>query len=133
MERLPDYLQAQLSDDTHGGVTSAAVVDYAIEAGDDEFDSYAAAAGLHVPLTGTIPGIVVQIVQELAVWHLRKRMHYVDETSRLLYEDARLWCRDLSSGKVKLSIDPQPDAASDCEALVTSSERMCSRTNFAGW
>lgn len=112
-----------------GLVESTTVITTALQSASDKFDSYASTR-YACPLTGTIPGAVVECVVSLAFYDVVSRLGAVDDRIRLEYEDTLTWLRDLAKGLVSLGIAPPPASLPSTVAYFDNATPTVSRDMF---
>ncbi len=131
LERLPQDILVQLTDDDDTGQVDAPVVQRAIADADAEIDGYVGTRH-QVPLS-PVPDLLRKLSVEIAIYHLYSRRRGAPDEWRQRYDDAIRLLRDLAAGKISLGVyDPQGSPAGS-PAQVESQPRRFRRDLMEGF
>jgi phage gp36-like protein len=98
---LPASMLINLSDDTNSGVVNQDNIDEAIDLADREIDAYLIIAGHSVPMT-TVPPLVSNLSQQIAIWKLHLRKYFNSEIWRDAYKDCIRILERIAEGKLSI-------------------------------
>ncbi len=125
LERVPEELLIQLTDDAGAGAVEASVVARAIADADAEINGYLGSR-LAVPLDPA-PVLLRKLSVDMAVYHLHARRAGAPEEWRQRYEDARRLLNDVARGRVSLGVADPQGTPQPATMLATSQERVFTR------
>jgi phage gp36-like protein len=128
--QIPEDLLIQLTDDVGSGVIDTAVTDTALETADVEIDGY---LGARYPLPlATVPPVIAKQAVDIAIYNLYARRMGPPEHWQKRYENVIRFLERVADGRISLGAgDPEPPAAD--EAMVSSAERIFTRTNLSSF
>lgn len=119
------------------GTADTDVISTALEAAEDEIDSYVGVR-YDIPLT-SVPGVLKRICCDLAMYHMSVDQQSMTEGKEKKYNDAIAWLTKLATGKVTLGAEESDnnesvnDVAEVSEVTSTNtSSRLFTRSSLSG-
>lgn len=135
IDKLPDYVVENLTDDDDGTTIDVGKIDSAIDDAQAVVDSYASAK-YPVPFSSypNTPRIITKTATCIAIYILFSRqgidINGVDRTIEVNYKDCVKWLEGLRDGKNKLDVaTPAVDSEVECSA----NERIFTRDTMRGF
>ncbi len=135
LKQVPEAVLISLTDDEGTGAINQAVVDQAIQAAQDEADTY---IGTRYPLPlSHVPGIVKKLTADIALYNLFARRGFdsgensADNVIVRKYDGAIKLLSSIAKGAVGLGTSEPPPPSSG--AQITSSIRVFSRDKMEGF
>lgn len=125
LERLPEDLLIELTDDADAGVVDESALARAVADADAEIDGHVAKRH-SVPLS-PVPDLIRKTSVEIAIYHLYSRRRGAPEEWRTRYEDNRRFLENFAKGIVSLGADDPSGAPSSSPAQAQSQTRVFSR------
>ncbi len=124
IELTTEDAQAQVPDDD--------IIDEAIEAADEEIESYAAAR-YNVPFS-PVPGRIMDVSRDIAIWNLYARRPAIEtpEVIKDRYKSAVKWLEKLNAGKVTIGDSPEPAESETVGGQVSQNDRVFTRDTLGG-
>lgn len=132
IKAISEEVVKQLTDDDNIGEIVEANVTAAIARADSEIDGYCAVK-YSVPFT-TVPPVVAGLSLDMSIYYLYKRRIVSDDVQKS-YDNAIARCKDISSGKMSLGVDPPPAASTSdgAESNKSTSDRIFTRDSMKGF
>lgn len=131
LERIPERVVIQLTDDDRVGVVDQAKVDAAIAQADARIDAYCGSR-YQVPFD-SVPAIVAEISADLAVYYLYSRKAEKIPEARAERHRAQIdLLKDIAKGVVTLGAAPAPEPKSGVSASFSGNERQFTRGKLKG-
>lgn len=129
LERLPERVVIQLTDDDATGVVVTDKVDAAITRADKEIDAWCGAR-YTVPFVA-IPPVVVELSADMAVYFLYSRTQDEIPQARIDgYKNAVNLLKAISKGEVSLGVAETPAATTGDAPEITSAPRLFNRNSL---
>jgi phage gp36-like protein len=115
------------------GTADTGVVTDALADASEEIDSYLAAR-YTLPLVAPIPGVLVRVCCDIAMYRMSIDGPSMTDEKRVRYEDAIKWLTNLAKGIVTLGVEEDTTVVStNAVTLASSSEpRLFTRTMMTG-
>lgn len=130
-KQLPEDLLIQLTDDGGSGIIDTAVTDAALETADVEIDGYLGAR-YDLPLAAPVPAIIAKQAVDIAIYNLYARRQGPPEHWQKRYDNTIRFLARIAEGKISLGHDSTVEVATTAGSMVTTPERIFSRTSMKG-
>jgi len=121
-KKIPEATIAQLTDDVNGAIIDEAKVSEAIAQADKRIDAKLGKV-YSVPFSPPIPGIVVEISEDISIYNLfSRRLGEIPETQKDRFRDADRLLDGIADGKVSIGEATEPPGETDQIKFSTSPE-----------
>lgn len=132
LERIPEKVVIQLTDDDRLGAVDQVKVDAAIARAEGEIDAWC--GGRYAVPFATVPPVIAELAADLAVYHLyARKVEKIPETRVDGWKNAVRLLEKISEGKVSLGVaqlPPPAPAAVAGGASFTGGERRFTRDSL---
>lgn len=129
--RVPEDVLISLTDDDDIGVIDTDKTDEAIAAADALVNGYLSRR-YPVPVS-PVPAVVKKLSVDIAVYELFSRLERASETTRDRYRDAVKFLKDVSESRADIAGAVTPAENSSNAPVITSAERIFSRSKMEGF
>lgn len=121
------------SEDPDATVPVDDIITEAIDAADEEIDSYVGQR-YTTPLS-PVPGRILDVSRDIAIYNLYARRPEIEmsDTIKDRYKGAVKWLDKLSNGKVSLGDLPEPAESDHVGGRISGNDRLFTRDNLDGF